>query len=484
MRFITEILWVFIIFSFLGWLIQFVPESIKERKPKNPGFLVMPFLPSNGIAMVMIYIIFSRIESAFVVIVGSAVLLMMYKFILSMAFDKSFGFKWKDYSKKRFNLNGYVSIPESLLYGALGFFATRFFFEPICGLVAVIPFWAALLIPAVITGLIIADAIISIITVINLWKNLKKMNSISKLIEENDDGISDEELRKSYERRVLKSKRFRLRLVSAFPDMQSLNYEKQLSDIRKQFNIIREKNNETYEKKIDNPEDRPFAYGLSFTKLFWLFLIGSLFGTLLETLWSIFIDGHFEMRVGLVLGPFIPVYGSGAVVITLCLYKLHRSGDLVVYLASAAIGATFEYLCSYFQEMFLGTVSWDYSDTPFNLYGRTNLTFALIWGVLGLVWLRYIYPVLSRLIEKIPKKPGRIISLILVVFMAIDGALSIMAIYRKGQRETNIPPKTVVGETIDKVFTDDYMNFVFPHMSKPEDFQNNEKNIKKKAEKR
>lgn len=479
MKLLTDILWVFIIFSFIGWLIKFVPNTIKAKKLKNPGFLLLPFLPSNGIAIVMVFILFSKIESNFVAFFASAILLTVYQFALSLTFDKAFGFKWKDYSKKPLNINGYVSVIESLFYGAAGLTVIRLVFKPMFSLIHQIPFWVSFLIPAIITGLIIADAFISIITVINLWKNLKKMKNISMLIEENENSASDEELRKSYEQRILKSKRFRLRLVNAFPDMQSLNYEKQLSDIRRQFNIIKEKNNETYEKKIENPEERPFAYGLSFAKLFWLFFIGSLFGTILETFWSIFIDGHLEMRVGLVLGPFIPVYGGGAVAITLCLYKLHRSGDLVVYLASAVIGATFEYLCSYFQEMFLGTVSWDYSDTPFNLYGRTNLTFALIWGLLGLVWLRYIYPSLSRTIEKIPKKPGRIISLILVVFMAFDAVLSVAAIYRKGQRENNIPPKTVIGETIDTVFNDDYMNFVFPHMSKPEDFHKDEKKIKK-----
>jgi hypothetical protein len=114
--------------------------------------------------------------------------------------------------------------------------------------------------------------------------------------------------------------------------------------------------------------------------------------------------------------------------------------------------------------MFLGTISWDYSDSPFNLDGRTNLTYALIWGFLGLAWLRYLYPLVSRLIEKIPKKPGTIITVILCVFMTFDGALSILAVDRKNRRAENIPPKTVIGEAVDYVFNDDYMDFVFPNM--------------------
>lgn len=479
MNLLIEILWIFIVFSFLGWAAQFVSGLIKKRRLNNPGFITLPFLPSNGFGMLLVFVLFNRIENYFILFVTSAIFLTLYKYLLSRMFEQSFGFKWKDYSKKRFNINGYVSAWEPFVYGIIGLLAVKFAFRPILSLVTGIPSWIALLIPAIITGLIIADGIISVITVINLWKNLKKMKNISDLIGNNENSISDDELRKSYERRVLKSKRFRLRLVKAFPDMQSLNYEKQLQDIKTRFDIIREKNDEAYENKIEKEEDKPFAYGLSFSKLFWLFLIGSVFGTILETFWCIIMEGHFEMRVGLVLGPFIPVYGGGAVAITLCLYKLHKKSDIVVYIASAVIGATFEYYCSYFQERFLGTISWDYSDTPFNLDGRTNLTFALIWGLLGLIWLRYLYPFISRTIEKIPKNKGKIITVILCVFMAFDAAVSVAAIQRKNERAVNIPPKTFIGQSIDVVFNDDYMNFVYPHMGTKETFAAGRKKLDK-----
>lgn len=470
MKLLIEMLWIFSVFSFLGWVVKFIVYSIKRHRPVNPGFLVLPFLPSNGVGMLLVFLMFSRLDNHFIVFFGSAVALTVYRFLLSMIFERSFGFKWRDLSKRKFNLNGYVSLWEPFSYGVIGVISVGFIFKPMMSLVLGMPFLASLLIPAIITGLIIADSIFTVITVISLRKNLKQMKNISELIGIKKNTIPDEELRKSYERRMIKNRRFRLRLVKAFPEMESLNYEKQLSDLKKYFDIIREKNNETYERKIQNDSEKPFAYGLCFSKLFWLFMIGSIFGTVLETIWAIVMDGHFEMRVGMVIGPFIPVYGGGAVAITLCLYKLHKKGDLVVYLASAAIGATFEYLCSYFQEMFLGKISWDYSDTPFNLDGRTNLTYALIWGVLGLIWLRYIYPVISRNIERIPKKIGKILTVTLCAFMIINAALSVIAVQRQTERKNNIPPRTVVGEFVDKAFPDEYIGFVFPHMGTKQSF--------------
>ena len=264
---------------------------------------------------------------------------------------------------------------------------------------------------------------------------------------------------------------------------ESHRYRDKLREKWEHHKLVIKKNNEVYEKKIKNKEDQPFAYGLCFSKLFWLFFIGSFFGTVLETFWAILIDGHFEVRVGMVTGPFIPVYGGGAVAITLCLYKLYKMNSLIIFLVSAVIGSAFEFLCSYFQEMILGTISWDYSDTPFNIDGRTNLSYGIIWGLLGLIWVRYFYPFLSRLIEKIPKRPGRELTVILFVIMTIGGILTNVAIERKNMRAENEPPKTVIGEFCDTVFTDDYMDFVFPHMGTKETFAEERKQAQKQTKK-
>ncbi|MCH5304658.1 MAG: putative ABC transporter permease, partial [Ruminococcus sp.] len=181
MKILTELLWVFSVFSFLGWVVRLVPEVIKKRHMVNPGFITMPFLPSNGIAMVLVYVLFSKAESSFIIFFGSAILLTIYKFFLSMLFEKSFGFKWKDYSKKKFNLNGYVSVWEPFVFGCIGALSVRYAFNSMMSLISGIPAWLALLIPGVIAALILSDLIISIITVIGLWKNLKQMKNLSEL---------------------------------------------------------------------------------------------------------------------------------------------------------------------------------------------------------------------------------------------------------------------------------------------------------------
>ena len=228
-------------------------------------------------------------------------------------------------------------------------------------------------------------------------------------------------------------------------------------------------NMKEYTTVYESKEEKPFAFGLCFTKLFYLFVIGSFVGTVLETIWAVIVEGHFEFRVGMVYGPFIPVYGGGACFLTIVLYKLYKLNDTLIYAISAVVGATFEYICSWLQETFLGTVSWDYSNTPFNFNGRTNLMYALIWGFLGLVWVRYLYPFAAKLIEKIPKRAGSILTTFLIIFMIFNSVMSVAAVWRWEQRDDGIEAQSSFEMYLDKYFDDDKMEMLFPHMQSTED---------------
>ena len=140
------------------------------------------------------------------------------------------------------------------------------------------------------------------------------------------------------------------------------------------------------------PPAAGFATGLCFYKLLWIFLVGCVIGCLVEMLWCYLNEGFFESRQGLIYGPFSPVYGLGAVLFTLVMYRFKHSSSFIIFLVSAAVGALFEYVCSWVQEMAFGTVSWEYSNEPLNLNGRTSLSFAVMWGVLGLVFMKHVLP--------------------------------------------------------------------------------------------
>ena len=140
---------------------------------------------------------------------------------------------------------------------------------------------------------------------------------------------------------------------------------------------------------------------------------------------------------------------------------------LVVVFATvgAIIGAIFETLCSVYQEYFLGTVSWDYSGSKYSLMGgRTDLVYAVFWGILAVVWIKLLYPFMSKWIEKIPNKVGVILTWILFVFMVFDCVISCMAVDRMVKRHNGTAESTAVGNFLDDHYPDEFLLTIYPNM--------------------
>ena len=91
----------------------------------------------------------------------------------------------------------------------------------------------------------------------------------------------------------------------------------------------------------------------------------------------------------------------------------------------------------------------------FNIGGRINLLFCFFWGIAGVVWLKGVYPYLSKWIEKIPMLAGKIITWCLIIFMAADSLVSAAALMRQDQREKNIPASNVVQQWLDENYDDE-----------------------------
>lgn len=221
-------------------------------------------------------------------------------------------------------------------------------------------------------------------------------------------------------------------------------------------------------KKIDSfkTNKKSFATGIGFYKLFWVFFIGCFVGVVIEVLFCIFVTEHrYESRQGVIYGPFNPVYGFGAVAMTLVLYLFRKKSETWTFLVGAIIGAIFETLCSVYQEYFLGTVSWDYSGSKYSLMGgRTDLVYAVFWGILAVVWIKFLYPFMSKWIEKIPNKVGVILTWILFVFMVFDCVISCMAVDRMVKRHNGTAESTAVGNFLDDHYPDEFLLNIYPNM--------------------
>ena len=207
-----------------------------------------------------------------------------------------------------------------------------------------------------------------------------------------------------------------------------------------------------------------FAKGLCWDKLVWVFLISALLGDIIETFWCGLVDGEWMNRSSVLYGPFSFVWGLGAVVLTVTLQGLAEKSDRYIFLAGFLVGGAYEYLCSVFTELVFGTVFWDYSDMPLNIGGRTNVLFCFFWGVLAVVWIKMIYPPMSKGIESLPALAGKIATWIVVFVMACNALLTSAAMLRYSTRPIQPEPANAFEEFIDRQYGDARMEARWPNM--------------------
>lgn len=217
---------------------------------------------------------------------------------------------------------------------------------------------------------------------------------------------------------------------------------------------------------IDLEEERAdsFASGVNFYKIALVCIVGSFAGVVVEMLWCLFRNGYLESRSGLVYGPFNPVYGIGAVVMTLALYRYRNRSSSISFLGGALVGSVIEYLLSWGQEALFGSTSWDYSHMPFNLDGRICLLYSLFWGILGVFWIKSIYPRTAQVILKIPNRFGKILTWVLTILLVLDCAVSLMAVGRWSERVLGDPPDSAVDVFFDQHFPDERMERIYANM--------------------
>ena len=195
--------------------------------------------------------------------------------------------------------------------------------------------------------------------------------------------------------------------------------------------------------------------------IFWVFFIGSMIGYGVETAVAIIQNGHFASRQGLLYGPLIPVYGIGLVVYYLVISKIKNKGNLKIFIITMVLGGIVEYLFSFFQEKFFGTVSWDYSNLWFNLNGRTSLLHCLYWGTGGVLFVKYVYPFIEKLINKIDILALKQITVILLALLAFDVGISCIAANRQRERIEGVVANSSLDRFCDEYYPDSVMDYIY-----------------------
>lgn len=197
------------------------------------------------------------------------------------------------------------------------------------------------------------------------------------------------------------------------------------------------------------------------TKIFWIFLIGSILGYGIEMVVGLVQNGHFVSRQGLLFGPFIQVYGVGLVAYYLVISNIKKKSYIKIFFITMLLGGIVEYLFSYLQETWFGTISWDYSNLLFNIHGRTSLLHCLYWGTGGVLFVKYVYPFIEKLINKIDILALKQITVILLVLLAFDVGISCIAANRQRERIEGVVANSSLDRFCDEYYPDSVMDYIY-----------------------
>ncbi len=170
----------------------------------------------------------------------------------------------------------------------------------------------------------------------------------------------------------------------------------------------------------ENSRLRHKSIGFSFFYYIWFFLSLSVVGWLWEMALYLVLEHRFVNR-GILLGPWLPIYGTGGLFLYFLLYRLKKY-PLLVFLLSALVCSGVEYFASWFLEELWGKRWWDYSDYFMNLNGRICLLGAVVFGA-GALLLIYLYiPFFEKFYEKLRPRLRKTAGLILLLAFLADAA--------------------------------------------------------------
>lgn len=424
-----ELLFFLFFYSFLGWCMEVAYMAVRTGRFCNRGFFNMPLSLAYGFAMDLLIVLLPTLEGAWVL---QAVFLMVISSTSAQLADEV---------SKRITGQSLWEQEDRFLFSGkkTGFFQTfamsgiallvLFLIHPVLYLCChLIPVFLLRILVLVLLVLLALD-FLAVLYAMRKAALPEGMQLLSGELQDKKEDFGTKLTRNIWRR-----------LRKAYPNLKPA------------------------EQQRTGEHTDVFAGGLCLDKIIWIFFISALGGDLIETVYVKLTADIWMSRTSVLYGTFSIVWGAGAALLTVLLHRFSDREDRYIFLGGFFLGGTYEYLCSVFTEVVFGTVFWDYSDMPFNIGGRTNLLFCVFWGILALVWVKMVYPPLSRQIERIPALTGKILTWVCVALMACDIVISAMAMVRYVERASGAEARNAVERFLDTQYPDALIEWTWPNL--------------------
>lgn len=156
------------------------------------------------------------------------------------------------------------------------------------------------------------------------------------------------------------------------------------------------------------------------------FVIYSMMGWVLESIFRSIIEKKI-INTGFLIGPFCPIYGVGACIMLLFLESLSNN-IVLLFIVSFVVLTLWEYIVGIILEKMFHTKYWDYSNNKLNFQGRICLSNSIYWGILGIVFIKFLHPTVQMLIQKVDIKIVYSITLIIFAIALVDAIVTIVRV--------------------------------------------------------
>ncbi len=223
----------FIIYSFIGWIVDIVDVYYNYKKVVNRGFLIGPYCPIYGVGVLLIiFLLHNYTDNVLVLFILASSICMVLEYLTSYIMEKMFNARWWDYSDKKFNINGRICLETTIPFG-LGAMLVMYIVNPfLTGILNKFSYMAILVLGITLMIIFITDVIIS-------FSVISRISDIDMSKFKDDT----EEINKKIKEYLKKTSPLMKRLIESFPDVNI-----KIKELKKRFDKKRQK----IVKKIKN----------------------------------------------------------------------------------------------------------------------------------------------------------------------------------------------------------------------------------------
>lgn len=187
---VDQLIWIFVIYAFLGWCAEVIFSTIQTRKFINRGFLNGPYCPVYGFGIIIVLFLLTPIkDNLFLFFLASILLTTLLEFFTGYILERNFNRKWWDYKNEKFNIRGYVCVRSSIVWGLASVFVFYVFQPTVDNFIKFLPKNIELTLAVFLAIALIVDTVVTLISLSKVKKKVRIMEETGERIKLLSDAI-------------------------------------------------------------------------------------------------------------------------------------------------------------------------------------------------------------------------------------------------------------------------------------------------------